>query len=162
DRIPLRQTTIHSGQGAAGKSIVELHRSVAHVLGRDWLGTMPEIGPALFIDAEDDERELHIRLAAIREHYGVTFADLIKYGLHLMSFAGQDAVLAAPNRTGRIEPTALYKQLLEFVGDNRPKSITIASSANVFAGNENDRSQVQQCISLLTRYAIISNGAVVL
>ena len=30
--------------------------------GRDWLGTMPEPGPSLFIDAEDDEGVIHRRL----------------------------------------------------------------------------------------------------
>jgi hypothetical protein len=65
DRIPLRQTTLHSGQGAVGKSLIELHRSVAHVLGRDWLGTMPEKGPAVFIEAEDGDQEIHIRLDPI-------------------------------------------------------------------------------------------------
>jgi RecA-family ATPase len=37
-----------------------------------------------------------------------------------------------------------------------------ASSANVYAGSEIDRSQVQQFISLLTRLAITANGSVVL
>lgn len=41
NRIPLRQCVLFSGEGAAGKSTVELHRSAAHVLGRDWLGTLP-------------------------------------------------------------------------------------------------------------------------
>src|SRR5438067_2259720 len=40
DRVPLRQVTLFSGEGAVGKSLVELHLSVAHALGKDWLGTM--------------------------------------------------------------------------------------------------------------------------
>jgi RecA-family ATPase len=162
DRIPLRQTTLHSGEGAVGKSLIELHRSVAHVLGRDWLGTMPEKGPAAFIDAEDDDQEIHIRLDPILKHYGVTYADVVANGLHLMSFAGKDAVLGAPTRSGKIEPTGLYRHLFNFCGDIKPKSIAIASAANVFAGNENDRSQVQQFVSILTRLAMVSNGGLVL
>jgi RecA-family ATPase len=38
----------------------------------------------------------------------------------------------------------------------------IASSANVYAGSEINRSQVQQFISLLTRLAITAGGSVVL
>jgi RecA-family ATPase len=38
--------------------------------------------------------------------------------------------------------------------------IGIASSANVFAGSESDRSQVQQFVALLTRVAILANGSV--
>jgi RecA-family ATPase len=37
--------------------------------------------------------------------------------------------------------------------------IGIAAAANVFAGNENDRSQVQQFIALLTRIAMTANGS---
>jgi RecA-family ATPase len=160
NRIPRYQTTLFSGEGAIGKSTIELHRVSAHVLARDWLGTMPEPGPAIFIDAEDHVDVLHRRLAAIIQHYGVKFADLIQGGLHLISLAGEDAVLATASRSGKVEPTQLYKQILEAVGDIKPATIGIASSANVFAGNENDRNQVQQFIGLLTRMAIVSRGSV--
>jgi RecA-family ATPase len=159
-RIPRYQTALFSGEGAIGKSTIELHRVAAHVLGRDWLGTMPEEGPAIFIDTEDHADVLHRRLAAITHHYEVPFSDLIRGGLHLISLAGEDAVLATASRSGKVEPTQLYKQILEAAGDIKPVTIGIASSANVFAGNENDRNQVQQFIGQLTRLAIISTGSV--
>jgi len=123
---------------------------------------MPESGPAIFIDAEDDGKVLHRRLAAVVNHYGTTFKDIIEGGLHLLSLTGLDPVLAATTRSGRIEPTSRYKQLLEAAGDIRPKMIGIASSANVYAGSEIDRSQVQQFIDLLTALAQLANGALVL
>jgi RecA-family ATPase len=162
NRIPRRQVALFSGEGAAGKSTIELHRSAAHALGRDWLGTMPEQGSTLFIDAEDDVGVMHRRLAAITKYYGVTFANLIAGGLNLISLVGCDAVLATVSRSGKIEPTPLYKQILEAAGDIKPISMTIASSANVYAGSEIDRNQVQQFIGLLTRLAIVSDGSVVL
>jgi RecA-family ATPase len=69
-------------------------------------------------------------------------------------------VLATVTKGGKIEPTPRYAQLLEAAGDIKPKMIGIASSANVFAGEENSRPQVQQFIGLLTKIAIIANGAV--
>jgi RecA-family ATPase len=159
DRIPLRQVTLFSGEGAAGKSTVQLHLSVAHVLGRDWLGTMPEPGPAFFIDAEDDEKELQRRLACVLHHYGVGFSD-VERRLYMKSLAGEDAVLAATSKGGIVQPTALYKGLLEQAGDLKPKMIGIASAANVFAGNEVVRPEVQQFIGLLTRLAMAADGAV--
>jgi hypothetical protein len=59
DRIPHANVSLFSGEGAIGKSIVSLHLAVAHVLGRDWLGSMPEPGPVLVIACEDDDAELH-------------------------------------------------------------------------------------------------------
>ena len=162
NRIPRQQTALFSGEGAGGKSTIWLHASAAHVLGREWLGVLPEMGPALFIDAEDGEQVIHRRLAPVIEHYGVTYSNLIKGGLDLLSLAGKDAVLATASRSGKIEPTPLYKQILERAGDTKPISIGLASSANMYAGSEIDRSQVQQFINLLTRIAIVANGSVTL
>jgi RecA-family ATPase/DNA polymerase I-like protein with 3'-5' exonuclease and polymerase domains len=162
ERFPLRQTALLSGEGGEGKSYVLLHLCTAHALGRDWFGTEPRPGPAIFIDAEDDAAVLHRRCAALVEHYGVRFSDLA-VGLKLVSLVGEDAVFAAPaRRNGIIEQTGRYRWLLELAGDLKPVMIGIASSADVFAGNEIDRAQVRQFVQLLTRIAIASNGAVIL
>ena len=162
DRFPLNQVTLFTGEGATGKSILELQRAFAHTLARDWLQTLPEPGPAIFIDAGDDNSELHRRAAKIVAHYQATFSEAIKGGLYLISLAGKDAVLATASRNGKIEPTPLYNELLEAAGDIKPKAITIASSANVFAGDENVRPQVQQFIGLLTRIAALAHGGLTL
>jgi RecA-family ATPase len=159
DCVPLRQPTIFSGEGAVGKSLLDLMRSVAHVLGKSWLGKVTEPGPAIYLGAEDEEGELHRRLADILAHYDATFADAIAGGLHMLSYAGQDAVLGVPNARGVIEPTPLFKQLREAALDIRPKSITIDTVADVFAGNENDRSQVRQFVGMLRGLAIEANAA---
>ena len=65
-------------------------------------------------------------------------------------------------RAARLAPTTLYDELLEMAGDLKPRIIGIASSANVFAGNEIDRVQVQQFIGLLTRLTLRSGGGLVL
>jgi RecA-family ATPase len=160
DRIPLRQVSLFSGQGGAGKSHVTLHLCVAHALGRDWLGSNPIPGPAIFVDAEDDENEIRHRLSSILRHYDASFTDAANGGLHLLSLVGQDAILATAEHNGRIVPTKLYDQLFQAAGDIEPKMIGIASSANVFAGNENDRGQVQQFVSLLTGLARVAGGSV--
>ena len=162
NRIPRRECVLFSGEGGAGKSILQLQHCCASALEREWLGVVPEQGPAIFIDAEDDEKVLHRRTKAIAEHYGVRITELIRNGLHLVSWRGIDATLAVPTRNGKMEPTQLYRQLLEAAGDIKPIMIGIAASANVFAGNENDRAQVQQFIGLLTRVAIAANGSIAL
>ena len=47
DRVPLNQVGLFSGEGGTGKSIIEMMKNVAHVTGKDWLGSLPEPGPAL-------------------------------------------------------------------------------------------------------------------
>jgi RecA-family ATPase len=162
DRIPLRQPTLFTGEGAAGKSLIELQLCVAHVLGSHWLGSSPEAGPAIYFGAEDEQDELHRRLADIAGHYEVKFADLVRNGLHLLSFAGEDALLGVPDRNKKIVPTPLFNQFLEASRDIKPKHIGLDTSADVFGGDEINRAQVRQFVGLLRKLAMAGNCAVVL
>jgi RecA-family ATPase len=162
DRIPLRQPALFSGEGAIGKTLVALQLCAAHVLARDWLGMLPEPGPAIYFGAEDDADEIHRRVGDIAAHYRVTFADLIAGGLYLLSFAGKDAILGAVNRAGIIEPTPLFHRVHKAVCSIKPQTLVIDTSADVYAGNENDRMQVRQFVGLLRELAIEGNCSVLL
>jgi RecA-family ATPase len=164
DRVPLKNVTLLSGEGGVGKSVISLHLAVATAVGRDWLNALPTPGPALVVCCEDDADELHRRLDRIIEHYRATFG--ATYGelgdMHLLSFAGQDAVLAAPNRNGLVQPTKLFGRIHEAACDLRPRLIVLDNSADVFAGNENDRAQVRQFVTLLRHMAISANAGLLL
>jgi hypothetical protein len=159
DRVPLNQAGLFSGEGGTGKSIIELMKDVAHVAGKDWLGSLPEKGPAFYIAAEDDEDENHIRLAAIAKHYGVTFEELIKGGLKVMCLLGP--TLCAPtNKSGKVEVTALYRQLYEAAADIKPKNISIDTLSRAFAGSEIDRVQVYAFAQHMQALAKAAGGSV--
>ena len=161
NRAPLNQAGLFSGEGGTGKSIIELTKDVAHVAGKDWFGSLPQIGPAFYIGAEDEADELHRRLAAIAKHYSVTFAQLIAGGLHVMSLLGKDATLAAATgKSGKVETTALYKQLYEAAGDIKPKNISIDTLSRAFAGNEIDRVQVYAFATHMQALAMVAGGSV--
>jgi RecA-family ATPase len=161
DRVPLKQVGLFSGEGGTGKSITELQKDVAHVTGKDWLGSMPEQGPAFYIGAEDDEDEIHIRIAAIARHYGVTFRELVEGGLHVLCLLGQDATLcAATGKNGKVEVTRLYNQIYEAAGDIKPKNISIDTLSRAFAGNEIDRVQVYAFANHMQALAMVANGSI--
>lgn len=161
DRVPLKQAGVFSGEGGTGKSIIELMKNVAHVAAKDWLGSVPEPGPAFYLGAEDDKDELHIRLAAIAKHYEVTFKELIAGGLHILPLLGEDATLCAPTKGGgSLETTALYKQILEAAGDIKPKNISIDTLSRAFSGNEIDRVQVYAFAMHMQKLAMVAEGAV--
>jgi RecA-family ATPase len=161
DRVPLNQAGLFSGEGGTGKSIIELMKDVAHVAGKDWLGSMPEPGPAIYVGAEDDKDELQIRLAAIAKHYGVTFKELIEGGLHVLSLLGQDATLcAAAGKAGKVEVTDLYRRLFEAAGDIKPKNISVDTLSRAFAGNEIDRVQVYAFAMHMQALAMVAGGSV--
>jgi RecA-family ATPase len=161
DRVPLNQAGLFSGEGGTGKSIIELMKNVAHVTGKDWLGSMPELGPAIYLGAEDDKDEIHIRIAAIADHYGVTFKQLIDGGLHVLPLLGQDATLcAAGGKSGRVEVTDLYRQIYEAAGDIKPMNISIDTLSRAFAGNEIDRVQVYAFAMHMQALAMVAGGSV--
>jgi RecA-family ATPase len=161
DRIPISAVTLCSGEGGIGKTLLMLHCGAAIALGRDWLGALPEPGPVLGLFCEDDEHELHRRLDKIVEHYGESHAELAK-NFNATSRVGEDAVMAAPNRNGIIEPTALFDQFREAACDIKPRLIIVDNSADVFAGNENDRAQVRQFVTLLRSIAVDANAGLIL
>jgi RecA-family ATPase len=160
DRVPLKQAGLFSGEGGTGKSILELMKNVAHVAAKDWLGSMPEPGPAFYLGAEDDEEEIHIRLAAIAKHYDTTFKELTDGGLRILPLLGKDATLCAVTKGGNIEVTALYRQLYEAAGDIKPKNISIDTLSRAFSGNEIDRVQVYAFAMHMQALAMVANGAV--
>ena len=161
DRVPLAAVTLLSGDGGVGKSIVALQLAVATATGRDWLGSLPEPGPVFVICCEDDAEELHRRTAPIAELCDTNFEQLSK-AMHLLSFAGNDAVMAAPNNNGLIVPTTLLKRVTKTACEIRPRLIVLDNLADIFAGNENDRAQVRQFITLLRGIAIAANAGLLL
>jgi RecA-family ATPase len=142
NRVPAEQFGIFSGEGGIGKSIIELMKDVAHVTGKDWFGSLPELGPALYVGTEDTAKELHIRLAAIAKYYNVSFKEIIDGGLHVLPLVDDDATLATVSRAGTIETTALYRLILEAASDIKPINISLDPLTSVFGGNEIDRVHV--------------------
>jgi RecA-family ATPase len=162
NRIPARNVTLLSGEGAIGKSLLALHLSVAAVLARDWIGTMPEPGHVIYLSCEDDDDEIRRRLEALATHYGTTRTEIEKR-LHVISLAGKDAVLASFDHAGRIQPTPLFEQIRkDALALYSLRLIMIDTAADVFAGKENDRAQTRQFITLLRGLAIETGAAVVL
>ena len=161
DCVPLQQVGLFSGEGGTGKSITELMKNVAHVTGKDWLGLLPEPGPAIYVGAEDDENETHIRLADIAKHYKTTFKELVEGGLHVLCLFGEDATPCVANgKSGRIETTSLYRQIYEAAGDIKPKNISIDTLSRAFAGSEIDRPQVYGFANHMQALAKAADGSV--
>jgi RecA-family ATPase len=153
NRIPMYQPHLTTGHGAIGKSLLELTRAVAHVLGRPWLGMPVRQGPVIYLGAEDEEHELHRRLEAILRHYGAKFGDIVG-GLHLLSYVGEDCLLGIPDNKGIVRPTELFHRLLADAIRIGPVSLTIDTLTDVYAGDEIDRNQTTQFVKLLQHMAI--------
>lgn len=160
DLIPMKTVTLFSGDGGAGKSLLALQLAVAVTAETDWIGRgVSTPGRVIYMSAEDDEDELHRRLADILTGTGAAWDDLS--GLTLRSLAGEDALLAFDNQLSLLE-TELFKELERRADDDLPALIVIDTLADVYPANENDRAKVRQFIGILRGLALRKNCAVVL
>lgn len=151
--MPSRNITLLGGDGGTGKSIIALHLAASTVLGRPWLGMNVQQGGCLFVTAEDDENEVHRRLADIAASENVGLDALV--GLSISSLAERDAILAVPEgRTKIMTPTRLYDVLAARIATTRPALVVLDTLADMFGGEENDRAQARQFIGLLRRLAV--------
>lgn len=160
DRIPRDAVTLLTGDGAAGKTTIALQLATATALSHDWLGAVVETpGPVDFFTAEEDQDEIHRRLDAVLRSRGKSFCDL-DGRLRVHCRPEHDSTFGAPNARGVIEPTRLYDELEADLKARRPVLFVVEALADIYAGNENDRTQVRQFGGLLRRLAVGSGAAV--
>jgi RecA-family ATPase len=101
----------------------------------------------LFYAAEDDANELHRRLAAIVTSENLTWERL--EGLKLLPLADQDAVLGKADGRASIKATNLFELVEGAAREWEAGLIVLDALHNIFAGDENDRAQAVQFVSLL-------------
>lgn len=162
DSIPIRNVSSMSGEGAIGKSLLLMQLSGAVVLGKPWLGMVPEQGPVLYFNCEEDDDEVRRRTEDIARDLGSSRKAMIDAGLLFLSFAGRDAILAQPDRNGILRPTRLFESLRRAALMVRPKLIVFDTVADTFGGKENDRGQTRQFITMLRGLAIDTDASVVM
>jgi len=161
DLIPSGTVTLLGGDGGTGKSLLalQLAAAVAHG-GFPWLGRHVYSGNVVFISAEDDQDELHRRIADVALSAGIGLADL--GNLKLRSLAGEDALLSTLEPDGSLSATDLFNAIDGYVTTTKPSLIVLDTLADLFPGNENDRAQARQFIGLLRGLAIRHQCAVLL
>jgi putative DNA primase/helicase len=144
DWLPKGYVTALYGDGGVGKSLLAQQLMTALATGKPWLGMPIKPRRVYALMCEDDANELWRRQYAINKHYGITMKQLTRLNLVsrvgfnnlLMAFNGQDAGLLTP----------FFHQLFADIRAFHPEVIVLDTAADLFGGNENNRSQVRQFI----------------
>lgn len=161
DMIPAARTTLLYANGGEGKSLLALQFGVATVTATDWIGTMPEPGPALYLSCEDDVDEIHRRLEDIIAGRDDIDKDELAR-LHIVDLAGEDALLAtADRRRSKLDPTSLFVEIEKKIAEIRPIAVCVDTLADTFGGDEIAREQVRQFIGMLNGLAIKYDCAII-
>ena len=157
--VPKKTVTLFSGDGGTGKSLMALQLAVAAASERAWMAKPVNPGRVIFLSAEDDDDELHIRLHDILRAERLDYPDV--EGLTLRSLAGEDALLAVETQLALMH-SALFEELEQRATDEQPALIVLDTLADVYPANENDRAKVRQFIGILRGLALRQRCAVML
>jgi RecA-family ATPase len=160
-RIPSGDLTILAGNGGSGKTEIAagLLVSVAADLG-DWLGSVVESGPALFLSCEEPEENIRDRIERICKHRGIDPYTIENLHLHFPDL--ESTWLAAADRSGRVLKTPLFTETESWIKARRPALVAIDSIAAVFDGEAIARRQVRTFLAMLRKVAREYDTAVVL
>jgi hypothetical protein len=162
--VPMRNVTLLGGDGGTGKSLLALQLALACCTAIPlWIGMEVLAGPVLYISAEDDEGEIHRRVAEICDAEPGSDIEAIRGMLYVLDMVGEDATLGREKgSTGVIEVTPFYKQVELIIAEIRPVLIIMDNLADAYAGNENNRSAAKHFVGYLRRWAIHYDNALVL
>ena len=157
--IPRGVVTVLSGDGGAGKTLLMQTLMTCVASGQPFLGLPcgPQPAGAVGIFGEDPDKVLHARQLRICKALGTPLAGLVDT-LRIESFLGTDLALW---RGGKL--TDFFRELEDDLASIPGTALTIVDcSSLVFAGNENDRSEVATFMSLLNGLASRLDIAIVL
>jgi len=164
DWLPVESVTALYGDGGVGKSLLAQQLMMAAASGKPWLGMDLEQMKTYGVFCEDNEEELWRRQCAINEFYqsGMKSPDF-RDNVGLWSRTGQNNQLIVFNNKDTGQLTTYFQELLEDIESFQPKLVILDTAADLFGGNENDRSHVRQFIQTCCgRIAEAIKGAVLL
>jgi hypothetical protein len=123
---------------------------------------MPKPGPVFYISAEDEERELRLRLTSIAAFYGTTPAGLRAAGLHLVSLSDVDPYcFTVQAKSEHVIATALFDWIVDTARLIRPVNIILDPITDVSDIEEIKRRQVVGLYRHGRRLAIAADSGLI-
>lgn len=157
--VPKGFVTLLSGPGGTGKSLLGLMLQVAGAANDHFLHRETKAFRTLGFYGEEDRAELERRTEKVCAGLGISRAKpetAFSVPLH-----GRDAVLATWDGKAMV-PTSVYTEFERATEQYKPECIILDNIARLFSGNENDRMQVTQFVTLLEAWAIKYQCGVIL
>ena len=161
--LPYGKTTLLTGDGGVGKSLLTQQLMNALALGLPFLGMETKEAPALYITAEDDADELWRRQEAINRTFSVSMGRVAQT-LHLASLDGEaDTALAHFDEdAGRLIVTPRWAALQAQVRRLGIRYVGLDNATDLLASGHNNAHAVAAFVNLLTGLAIEIDGIVLL
>jgi hypothetical protein len=148
------------GSGGTGKSFLAMMMAMCVAAGRDWLGFPCQQASVLMILCEDDEDEIRRRRNKIARSMAISEQEIdgrlwltSRFGLpnHMMEFPG-----------GVATRTSLFDRTVAEAKRTVSRFVILDNAAQMFGGNENDRSQVTAFLNACAGIGMAVGGATLL
>ncbi|MFT6909845.1 MAG: RecA-family ATPase [Oleiphilaceae bacterium] len=134
--------------GGTGKSILSIVMAISVATGRDLLGlTIPQRANVLLINNEDDYKELHRRISAIAQYFGVLGSEL-EGKLFIQSGYDSKVIIASELDGAVIEGPNLH-DIKQFITKNKIKQMMIDPFVSIHQCNENDNVKMDAVMSIM-------------
>jgi RecA-family ATPase len=152
------------GDGGTGKDLILLQLAIAMTCGAQWLGHDVEQGRVIYFPTEDPVQELRRRENDIVNYYAAEgMYKPVPKRLKIVPMAGKDTFLAAyDSRSGIVLETPLFMSVQQMTADFKPNLVIVGNRVNIFAVNQNDDAQAQQCVRMLSRLCMTYNTTVIM
>lgn len=154
--LPEGTVTLLSANGGVGKSNLSLQMGVALAHGVSLLDLGVKESRVLILSGEDEARTVHFRVANICADMGVDISTL-KDRMVVYDLTQQDCVLWKEGG-----PTERMQWLADVTVAMRANVVIIDNASDVFAANENDRTEVRGFMRALNLIAGVTRAAVLL
>ena len=154
--LPEGTVTLLSANGGVGKSNLSLQLGVAMAFGSPLFDIATKPSKVLILSGEDEARTVHFRVANICADLGLSMAEL-RDRLIVYDLTQADCVLW---RDGN--PTERMQWLADVTVATKASAVIIDNASDVFASNENDRTEVRGFMRALNLIANVTRAAVLL
>lgn len=154
--LPEGTVTLLSANGGVGKSNLSLQLGVAMAQGIPLFDLATKPSKVLILSGEDEARTVHFRVANICQDLGMTMSEL-RDRLVVYDLTQADCVLW---RDGG--PTERMQWLADVTVATKANVVIIDNASDVFASNENDRTEVRGFMRALNLIANVTRAAVLL
>ena len=156
--------TVTAGEGGSGKSALHVVEAICIATGRDLLETGKPIErcKVWMIALEDDETEMHRRIAAAMMHFNIDRRELEGWLFVTTRSDAPDFMLAISDRNGTQVSASNVEDMKAAIRDADIGAVTIDPYVYIHLTNENDNSAQAAVMSALVSVATETKVAVAL
>lgn len=165
--LPTNTGIFLTGAGGAGKSLVAMQLAFSVAYGLPWFGLpVATEMPVIMLMCEDSKSEIHRRSRSIRlssEYREGIDKKKSHMKLNFLTRLGMDNTLAIA-KDFSLKRGSLYEKILRLTDQfpNQPKLLIFDTITDIFKGNENDRSSVNQFVKEILGEFIVNHNCTVL